>query len=112
MDRCIGKYLVIIGAIRSEYVDNNLQSNPRTSFLLECPSVRHCEVTDSTLTSVKANREIQLEPRQNNVSLEAVSLSALLRCATVSEPMLLKYSLKSLADNSACILSTCFRPVS
>ena len=66
--------------------------------LLECPSA-----------SVKANREMQLEPRQNNVSSEAVSVSALLRCATVSEPMLLKYSLKSLADNSAGILSNCFR---
>ena len=33
------------------------------------------------------------------------------RCATVSEPMLLKYSLKSLADKSAGILSNCFRPV-
>ena len=41
------------------------------------------------LMSVKANREMQLEPRQNNVSLEAVAFSALLRCATVSEPMLL-----------------------
>ena len=104
--------LVIIGAIRSEHIDNNLQSNPRTSFLLECPSARNCEETDSILTSVKANREMQLEPRHNNVSLEAVAFSALLRCATVSEPMLLNYSLKSLADKSAGILSNCFRPVS
>ena len=103
--------MVIIGAIRSEHIDNNLQSNSRTSFLLESPSACNCEETDSILTSVKANREMQLEPRQNNVSLEAVAFSTLLRCATVSEPMLLIYSLKSLADKSAGILSNCFRPV-
>ena len=50
------------GAIRSEHIDNNLQSNPRTSFLLESPSARNCEETDSILTSVKANREMQLWP--------------------------------------------------
>ena len=77
--------------------------------MLESPSARNCEETDSILTSVKINREMQLEPRQNNVSLEAVAFSALLKPGVHTNDFAPIHRLRALKLGHAS-LATVFRP--